>query len=58
MKFVASIAVAMRDEGAEEEPEEDNRPTVSLGFTTEIAPPIEIDLSEYFEEEDSTGRNN
>ena len=31
-----------------EEPTE--RPTISLGFTTEIAQPEEIDLSEWFEE--------
>lgn len=30
--------------------EEETKPNVSLGFTTEIADPIEPDLSEYFEE--------
>ena len=57
IKYLAGIAISI-NAALEEEAEEDNRPTVSLGFTTEIAPPIEIDLSEYFEEEDTTGRNN
>jgi len=48
VRFLASIAVAM---GEEPEPEEEPKPGVSLGFTTEIAPVIEPDLSEYFEEE-------
>lgn len=56
IKYLAGIAVAL-ESTPDEETEEDTRPTVSLGFTTEIAPPIEIDLSEYFEEEES-GRNN
>lgn len=30
--------------------EEENKPVVSLGFTTEIAETLEIDLGEYFEE--------
>ena len=57
IKYLAGIAVALEDT-SDDEPEEDNRPTVSLGLTTEIAPPIEIDLSEYFEEEETAGRNN
>jgi hypothetical protein len=31
--------------------EEETKPTVSLGFTTEIAEVLEPDFSEYFEEE-------
>jgi hypothetical protein len=48
VRFLASIAMAMNEEP---EVEEEARPAVSLGFTTEIATPIEPDLSEYFEEE-------
>lgn len=48
VRFLASIAVAITEET---ETEEEPKPAVSLGFTTEIASPIETDLSEYFEEE-------
>jgi hypothetical protein len=41
----AGIALVMAGES-----EEEARPTISLGFTTEIAQVEEIDLSEYFEE--------
>jgi hypothetical protein len=58
IKYVAGIAVALKDETPEEDAEEEPRPTVSLGFTTEIAPPVEIDLSEYFEEEERAGEKN
>ena len=49
VKYLASVAMAL----AEPEPEEPEevKPPVALGFTTEIATPIEPDLSEYFEEE-------
>lgn len=43
----ATIALMLNPEQVEEE----TRPTVSLGFTTEIAEVVEPDLSEYFEEE-------
>lgn len=42
---VAGISAAL---SRPEEPSE--RATISLGFTTEIAQPEEIDLGEYFEE--------
>ena len=56
IKYLAGIAVAL-EATPDDEPEETQSAPVSIGFTTEIAPPIEIDLSEYFEEE-TTGRNN
>lgn len=43
----ATIALMLNPDQVEEEA----RPIVSLGFTTEIAEVAEPDLSEYFEEE-------
>lgn len=43
----ATIALMLNTDQVEEEA----KPTVSLGFTTEIAEIMEPDLSEYFEEE-------
>jgi len=57
IKYLAGIAVAL-EATPEDDTEETQTQTVSIGFTTEIAPPIEIDLSEYFEEEETAGRNN
>lgn len=57
IKYLAGIAVAL-EATPEDDTEETQNQTVSIGFTTEIAPPIEIDLSEYFEEEETAGRNN
>jgi len=42
-----TIALMLNPEAEEEE----TKPTVSLGFTTEIAEVLEPDFSEYFEEE-------
>jgi len=41
---VSGVAAALS-----QEPEEEQRPTVTLGFSTEIQQPVEEDLSEYFE---------
>jgi hypothetical protein len=41
---VSGIAAALS-----QETEEEQRPTVTLGFSTEIQQPVEEDLSEYFE---------
>lgn len=41
---VSGIAAALA-----QEPEEETKPTVSLGFTTEIQTAVEEDLSEFFE---------
>jgi len=41
---VSGIAAALS-----QEVEEEQRPTVTLGFSTEIYQPVEEDLSEYFE---------
>lgn len=42
-----TIYLLMNQETVEEE---ENKPVVSLGFTTEIAETLEVDLGEYFEE--------
>lgn len=42
-----TIYLLMNQETVEDE---ETKPTVSLGFTTEIAETVEVDLSEFFEE--------
>jgi len=45
-----AATVALMLNAADTPEDEETKPPVSLGFTTEIADPIEVDLSEYFEE--------
>ena len=47
MREATGLALMLGGEAEAEEP----KPAVALGFTTEIAPLIEPDLSEFFEEE-------
>ena len=42
-----TIYLLMNQETVEDE---ETKPTVTLGFTTEIAETVEVDLSEFFEE--------
>lgn len=45
-----ATTVALMLQATQVEADDESKPPVSLGFTTEIAEPIEPDLSEYFEE--------
>lgn len=47
LREATGLALMIGGEAEAEEP----KPAVALGFTTEIAPLIEPDLSEFFEEE-------
>lgn len=51
LREVAGVAVTI---GLTEEAETETepKPAVALGFTTELATPVEPDLSEYFEDEE------
>jgi hypothetical protein len=50
LREVAGVALTV-GLATDDEPEE-AKPAITLGFTTEIAEPVEPDLSEYFEDEE------